>query len=59
MVIASVCSSSGVTPRSNAMRSMPRLFRRRIISPIDSAAFGIGMSPTMISLPMMPMAIDG
>ena len=56
---ASVCSSSGVTPRSKAMRSMPSAFNRRIISPIVSAAFGSGMSPTMISWPMMPIAIDG
>ena len=55
MVSASVCTSSGVTPRSNAMRSMPRLFSRRIISPIDSAARGSGTSPTMISWPMMPI----
>ena len=38
MVSASVCTSSGVTPRSKAMRSMPSDFSRRIISPIDSAA---------------------
>ncbi len=59
MVSASVVSSSGVTPRSKTMRSMPSDLSRRIISPSVSAARGSGMSPTITSWPMNPIAIDG
>ena len=53
-MISSLC-----TPRSMTMRSMPACFRRRINSPIVSAARGTGMSPTTSSSPTMPTAIEG
>ena len=60
MVSASVVSSSGVTPRSKAMRSMPSdLQPPDHLAVVSPRRFGSGVSPTMISWSMMPMAIDG
>ena len=52
-------SSSGVTPRSKAMRSMPSRFRRRMQLAEVSRLRGIGRSPTTMSCPTMPTAMLG
>ena len=60
---ATVCTSSvissGSTPPSMTIRSMPACCRRRISSPIVSAARGTGTSPTTSSSPTMPIVRVG